>query len=319
MSNIEDVQREYNMDDLQMLQRAQVFHNGFEDDKLVFSQAFPALADPFAADFQTAIDDADALPSAAEVASMSKYVTEQLNDKMPIARDLMQKLFTYSDWAWNSKAKTEQFGKLEYGKVYNDHNDMKEVLETAARNAMIADNRTALEAAGMPTTLPSEIAALMNAMDNLIEQQQDMLRGTKFKTQQRIEAYNTVWGFMKKINQASKVVFSSNPAKLDFYLLYPGSSQSLPKPQGLVANPDPQDPQTAVLTWNPVDGADSYKIYFSEVALGQPSGNFAEIGQVNGVNIFTSPIIAGRSNYWKIKAYGGGLSSAYSDEVQWDG
>ncbi|GAB5465901.1 MAG: hypothetical protein Kapaf2KO_13370 [Candidatus Kapaibacteriales bacterium] len=44
---------------------------------------------------------------------------------------------------------------------------------------------------------------------------------------------------------------------------------------------------------------------------------FAEVGEVGNVLTFESPLLAGSENYWKIKGFGGGLSSAYSDEAVW--
>lgn len=312
------VERAYDMDDLQMLQRAQVFHDGFIDDKAAFEAAFPMFADPFAADFQTAITDADAIPTGESVMLDIKVVTEQLNNSVALGMEKLQKLYTYVEMIWNSKARNDQFGRQSYSKLNRSQSKTKELLELAHEKAEQGTNKPQLIAAGFTQADIDGLLAQSNLINGLNRQQESMIADQKTKSDIRVTAYNGVWEYMQKLNKASKVVFVNSPARLDFYLLYPSSSSSLPKPQNLTVAPDAQNPQEAVLTWDPVPGAMTYKVYYSERALGQPSGTFAQIDEVTGTNMAVVPIVANRSNYWKIKAYGGGLSSAYSNEVQWD-
>lgn len=315
----EQIEREYDMDDLAMLERAQVFHDNFVADQATFVADFPYMATPFETDFQTAIDTADAIPSAQEVEGEISEVTFDLNEQLPLGRKALQKLYTYVDLVWPKGQKDSSFGRSKYEKARNSQVKMKELLEQGHRQADKASNKAALLAAGYTQAAIDELETIMTAIDTLNREQENLLSERGDKTYERISAYNAVWDYMKKINSASKVTFVDNPAKINQYLLYPTSSQSLPKPQNLQVAPDPQDPQNAVLTWNMVQGATSYHIYWSSVPLGQPSGTFNEVGQTNGETIFITPIGPGTENYWKIKAFGGGLSSAFSDEVNWAG
>jgi hypothetical protein len=311
----DQLERDFTMDDLQMLQRAQVFHNNFVTDKAAFVADFPHLDDPFAADFQTAIDDADAIPSGSEVDAEIAVKTEELNAQLPLGRKALQKLYTYVDLAWNSKARENEFGRGKYEKARNSQVRMKELLELANRRAEVPANKTALLAVGYTQAAIDELQTIETAIDTLNAEQEDMLSARAVKTETRVKAYNEVWSYMQKINKASKVTFADSPAKIEQYMLYPGASQSLPKPQGLAAVVDGVDPNLANLTWDAVAGATTYKIYFSEVAVGEPSGSYGEIEEVSGATGTQVPIVAGKRNYWKIKAFGGGLVSSYSDEV----
>ncbi|GAB5466146.1 MAG: hypothetical protein Kapaf2KO_15820 [Candidatus Kapaibacteriales bacterium] len=311
------IERDYTIDDLQMLQRAQVFHNNFVADQAAFVADFPHLATPFETEFQAAIDAADAIPSGAEVDAEIADVTFDLNEQLPLGRKALQKLYTYVELAWPKGNKNNSFGRNKYEKARNSQLKMKELLEQAHRQAEVATNKTALLAAGYTQAAIDELQTIETAIDTLNAQQEDMLAGRFEKTYNRITAYNTVWGFMQQINKASKVTFEDNLAKIEMYLLYPTSSQSLPKPQNLQMAPKTGNPEIAVLTWEPVAGAVTYKVYFSETALGQPSGSFAEIGDVEGAVMYEAPIVQGRENWWRIRAYGGGLVSAYSDIVGW--
>ena len=62
MGFLKEVKRLYKMEDRDMLVKAQVFHNNYENDKQKFEDAFTHFGPSFAADFQTAIDTADAFP-----------------------------------------------------------------------------------------------------------------------------------------------------------------------------------------------------------------------------------------------------------------
>ncbi len=248
--------RNYDMDDDLMLQRAQVFHNAFVLDQATFVADFPALATPFEDDFQAAIDAADAIPPASEVESEIAYVTEQLNAQLPLGQKALQKLYTYCDEVWNSKAKTNEFGRLQYEKARNSQLKMRELLETANRVAQKASNKAALLAAGYTQAAIDELLTIRNAIDTLNSQQEDKLNARGYQTQLRIEALNLVWSFMAKINRSSKVTFVDNPAKLNEYMLYPNSGGSVPsKVQNLnfdVAN--------TKLKWDIAAGAETYQL-----------------------------------------------------------
>jgi hypothetical protein len=315
----DQIEREYDIEDLLMLQQSQVFHDAFVNDQAAFVADFPHLATPFETEFQTAIDTADAIPSAQEVDGEIAEVTFDLNEQLPLGRKALQKLYTYVDIAWPKGQKNSSFGRGKYEKARQSQVRMKELLEQAHRQAEMPSKKTELLAAGYTQTAIDELKTIETAIDTLNAEQENLLAERGDKTFERITAYNIVWDFMKKINQASKVTFEDNPAKLNMYLLYPTSSQSLPKPQNLAATLDGVDPTTANLTWDPVSGADTYKVYYSEVAPGQPSGSYAEITEVDGANFVQLPVVASKRNYWKIKAYGGGLVSAYSDEVWLEG
>jgi hypothetical protein len=307
------------MEDLLMLQRAQVFHNAFVNDKATFVADFPHLDDPFAANMQTAIDGADAIPSASEYDAQISAVTFDLNEQLPLGRKAAQKLYSYVELVWPKGQKNNIFARNKYEKARQSQIGMKELLEQAHRNADLPEFKTPLLAAGYTQAAIDEMKTISDAIDTLNEQQEDMLAKRIDKSYERISAYNAVWEFMQKINKASKVTFEDNSAKLEMYLLYPTTSSSLPKPQNLRGVVMPEDPSQVLLSWDAVVGAEVYRVYFSEAAIGAPSGNFQAIEETKEVLNVPVPLVEGLRNYWKIKAFGGGLESAYSDEIFIDG
>ncbi len=314
MANYKNIIRDYNMDDLEMLQLAQVFHNNFILDKTAFTTAFPHLNDPFAVDFQTAIDMADDIPSAAEVDSEIAVITESLNAKLPLARNALQKLFTYADVAWDSVAKTNSFGKNKYDRARNSQVKMKELLELAHRQAEITANKTELITAGYSQAAIDELETLMNEIDTLNAQQEDALSERGTKTEVRIKALNAVWDYMKQINKTSKVVFVDSPAKLVLYLLYPTSSSSLSKPQNFTAVAVPGPPLNASLNWDIVVGAVDYEVEQSQVPIGQPVGTWESAAMTSDTNTMV-PMIQGLRYFFRMRARNSTQVSAWSDQV----
>lgn len=310
-----DIEREYDIDDSAMMERAQLFHDNFEIDKADFTTLFPTLADPFNADFQALIDAADAIPSGSAVDSQIAVVTENLNNAMDAGRKAIQVLYTYAQMRWNSKVKSDEFGKSKYGKMKRSQTKLPELIEEALEAYAQGTNAAELLEQGYTQAMADDLQAKGELIETLNRDQEVMKSARGGKTETRVKAFNAVWGEMKKINKASKVVYADSPAGIEKYLLYQTVSQSLPKPQNLTAQPDVTDPAIANLIWDVVAGATDYKVYFSEVNLGEPSDTFAEILEVSGINGAQVPLLPNKRNYWKIKAFGGGLSSAYSDEV----
>lgn len=309
--------REFNMEDLLMLERAQIFHNAFIVDDADFIAAFPHLALPFATDFQTAIDEADAIPSGSEVDAEIAVVTEELNNLLPLGQKALQKLFTYANVAFNSKAKVNLFGKNKYEKARTSDLRMKELLEQANRQAEVAVYKTALLAAGYTQADIDELKTISDDIDAKNALQEDMLSSRGDKSEARIIAYNKVWGFMKQINIASKVVFVDNPAKIELYLLYPTHHTSLGKVQNLTAVFEGAPVPNGVLNWDFVFGGIDYEIQRSDVPVGQPPGTFVDLITVQN-NTYTDFVGGGQTFYYRVRAKNASLTGAWSDIAQMD-
>jgi len=313
----EQVERDYTMEDLDMLVRAQVFHNAFVIDKADFVANFPHLDDPFAADFQTAIDAADALPSAQEVDGEIVEATFNLNEQLPIARKALQKLYTYLDIVWPKGQKNSRFGRINYEKVRQSHSGLKELLEQGHRQAEEPTQKAALIAGGYTQASIDELETIMNAIDTLLAVQVDLMGARFEKTRDRILALNHVWSFMQQINKASKVTFVDNSAKLELYLLYPTKYTSLGKVQNLSVVLDGGPPLKAIMNWDFVTGGIDYEVERSAVPLGLPEGAFVPIITVQDNN-YTDLIGGGQTYYYRVRAKNLTLTGAYSDVFRLD-
>ncbi len=188
-----------------------------------FTADFPNMDATFASEMQTAIDEADAFPSGDEIESEIAVVTEELNAQLPLGRKALQKLYTYVELAWGSKAKDNAFGRSKYLVGHRSQMGMKNLLDLGYRQAQIASNKAELLAIGYTQLAIDELKTIAEAIEMLSERQEDMYSESMVVTEHRVEAYNRVWEFMKRINRASKVTYVDSPAKLKQYMLYPNS------------------------------------------------------------------------------------------------
>lgn len=222
---MKDLKRMYVTNDIDMLVRSQVILNAFIQKKALFVASFPHLADPFADEFQVAIDEADALPFSDEVNGEISNIVEELKMKMVIAQRNLQILFNYVKVGWESKAKLNEFGKNKYQNARSSYSKMIDLLELAFITAEETNNKTVLLNIGYSQSQIDELNTLANEIDALLLQLNELKSNRYVLTEQRIKAYNTVWEFMKRVNKASKVVFVDNPAMTKTFLLYPTSKK----------------------------------------------------------------------------------------------
>jgi len=222
-------QRKFLIGDLEMLEKSQVFLNAFIKEKAIFVAKFPNLTDPFADEFQVAIDFADSLPSSYEINTLISVAVEKLRKKMALAQKDLQILFNYVNIGWESVAKMNEFGKNKYLKARENYGKMIELLELAYNTAQESENKAVLLNVGYSQVQIDELNTLANELDAMIMQLNEMKSNRFVLTEERITAMNNVWTYMKRLNKASKVVFVDNPAMLKLFLLYPTSHSKAKK------------------------------------------------------------------------------------------
>jgi len=260
MSSNELVRRDFTMDDLEMLEKAQVFHNLFLIDQAAFTAEFPKFITPYETNFQTAIDDADAQPLDSQVAASIKVASAVLEEEMEKGRVAVQKLFMYvkSIWGKNSTY-LDDFNRPDYKTAYNNQRLLKELLEQCNKMAESTKYKTELVAAGYTQTKIDELLTIMNAIDDKNEIQEDMKTARLDKTRDRVAAYNAVWAYMVEINEGSKVVFFDDPTRLYQYQLYHTSHSAPAQVTGLAYSMS-----AGKLTWNGVSGTNiTYQVQFA--------------------------------------------------------
>ena len=222
METPKEIEREYRKADDTMLEQSQTMHNNFVNDKATFVIRVPDLDDPFAPNWQLAINDADALPQDDVVVDEQKLKTQNVDQLMENGRDQYGNLVFYVKRAYpDNTGVLGVFGQGQYDKARNNQLKLINLLERAYAKANSADYKPALLAKGYTQDEIDALNTTRNALHSANIQQENAKSGRGVTTQERIEAYNKVWGNMKSVSDAADLVFAANYAKWKQYLLYP--------------------------------------------------------------------------------------------------
>ena len=215
------VKPNYSKSHMLMLEQSQTMQGHFETDKADFAH-FTQFLDPFAANWQTAIDAADALPDDEAVRDEIKLLTQTVNVAMNAAENAYGTLIIYVKQAYpNDAAILQLFGEDRHRAVQKNQLRMIELMELAAAKANTAPYKAALIAKGflqadinMLKTIELDLRAKNKAQEGAISNR-------PFTTQTRQTALNATWNFALQANEAAQAVYKNDFAKQQLYLLYP--------------------------------------------------------------------------------------------------
>lgn len=213
--------RLYNISDAEMFQESKTKRGFFIEDKADFILFDADFSDPYAANWLTAITNAEALLADETLDDQGAQLTGEVEKQMTLCRDKFQdskyfieKAFPANVAVWN------EFG-------YDNYNDarrvqlklvqfMKSFHSTATKYSvqLIAKNYTQL--------MIDEIATLRTALDAANQAQELFLGNLGVQTQTRYLANNTAWNFSIQVCTAGKRIYKNDYAKYQRYLLPPG-------------------------------------------------------------------------------------------------
>ena len=307
MAKVKERIRDYNKADDLMLEQAQTMCNLFTTDKADFIAMYTGLADPFAADFQTAIDDAQAIPLVSEELAELAVKTEVVDNALEAARVQYVKLASYVKLLYpDSKAKQDTFGLDEYDKVRMSQTKMYDLMQRAYKKASDLTTAAALIALGFVQAEIDALNTLGLALYDANEDQEEFKKIIKVRTEDRVKAYNAVWAFMVKVSNASKQVYINDYAKQQNYLLYPEGGGGIVPGQitGLA-----YDKLTGTLSWN----ADiNSEVYEAAYAPDIPEPLYINFWTGTATSVIYNP--GGPDNYlFRVRGKNGGNYGVWSE------
>lgn len=223
MANDNQTLREYHKADNIMLEQSQTTRNSFNTDSAAFISMSPIFGLTFSADWQADIDSAHALSTADDEKPELKALTEDIYIQMELCRVHYQLMAAYIKILFsNSKAMQGVFGLHKYVKARRTQSKLYDLMQSANRKCNDAEYNADLIALGFDQTNIDKLETLATALYQAIVTQKDFKQAIQLNTEDRVEAYNKVWGTMQEVSAASKQVFVDDYAKLAQYKLYPG-------------------------------------------------------------------------------------------------
>lgn len=217
-----EIQRQFNMTDDEMLERAQLFHDILNTELATFTARFPWLDAAWLSAFNNDINAADLYPKDESIILDQKVLTGDVGTSMNRGFSALQELAVYAKLAYaNDPARQRVFGQDYWAKARNNTLKLQEALELAYAKADNADYKADLLAKGYTQ---AEIDAL-NSMANELQLknglQESAKSGRKVNRHDRVVLHNIVWGDMGTVNTTAQVVWKDDADRLEQYQMYP--------------------------------------------------------------------------------------------------
>ena len=242
----EPIRRDFSLADTEMIQDARTKHASFTEDKADFVAFDPDFADPYADNFESQIDAAEAMPDDETILDQQQQLTNAVDLEMQKSRDKFQDSKPFIVKAFPTDAAIQnEFGFNDYKKAQSNQGVfIKFMLKFHGvaekyKVQLIAQNYTQVKI--------DEILTRYTALKDADIAQELFIKSRPTKTQDRIKKYNTAWQTEKVICTAGKRIYKDDYAKYQRYLLPPG--EETPEAlsiQGTVTNAVTSAPEEAV-------------------------------------------------------------------------
>ena len=220
-----------------MLQEARTMQAIFIQDKTTFKDFDGSFDDPFADDWLTSIDTADAAETAETRLDEQKLETAGVLDTMAQARQIYNLCKYFIEKAFADKKELQdKFGLNNYDTDGYDQRKMSNFLSNLYSMCQNADYKPALLTAGLTQTQIDNIGTLRDKFNEFNTKQNTFIKQTAQATAERDALYNDAYSFMQRVNRASKVLFAGNEVKLNQYALPHGSPGEIFNVEGKVTD-----------------------------------------------------------------------------------
>jgi hypothetical protein len=215
----------YRLPDSEMYEISKTKRGFFIEDKADFIAFDADFSDPFAADWLTAIEDAEDMPGDELLDDQLTQLTEAVENAMTNCRDKFQdskyfieKTFPGNVTVWN------EFG-------YDNYDDNRRVQSKLLLFMKTFFNvatkyKVQLIAKGYSQLKIDEIETLRAALDTANQAQELFVGNLPVQTQERYKKNNAAWDIMVRVCSAGKRIYKDDFGKYQRYLLPPGEESA---------------------------------------------------------------------------------------------
>lgn len=268
------------------------------------------------AEFNTLIDAYEVLTPDNVYEARVKTATQEKNNLREEAMTMIRTIRARGRVVWGERSpKNEELAAKGISRM-NDR-EFLTVSRSVVTQATIY--LTELTPAGLSQIQIDALEAKNQEFEDKMEDKKSKVADRDIAADDRKRKGNEIYELMVKYCDIGKAIyFEVDEAKYNDYIIYNTVHSGLSKPQNLTAVVDAVDPAKVNIDFDPVAGAITYKLYFNETVIGNPSGSFEDIGE-SATNHFDSTLITGKRNYWKVRAFSDDSNSDYSDQAYIDG
>jgi hypothetical protein len=222
MLKAQEIVRNYKITDSEMLQKDRVFLGLFTQDKQQFINLDADFSDPFAANWETAVNNADNAEKDLSVQDELTQLTDVVQQKMEAGRTHFQKMKYFIEKAFpDNRVVWNSFGYDDYDSARKSEIRFLPFLKNLHTQAV--KNSAKLIAVNYKHDDIDKIQTIWQELLDADQEQETYKKDRLVITQERIQILNTAWEYVLKVNKASKNIYADNFAKLKQYLL-PGEA-----------------------------------------------------------------------------------------------
>lgn len=213
----------------EVITKAQSVQPQFAQDLPMFTSFSPWFTETvntqLLAEMAAGISDFSGSSHTAEIEIQTERIAQLLTE----SGKKYQKLIYYVESGLGGgKAINDTFGRSRYEKARQSEKEMISLLNQAVTAVNQADYKPLLVAAGMPPTLPTDLAGLATDLADADGRQEMLKKQQLLITSERIELFNSIWDKLSRISSAAKIIFEADPARLAIYQLYDGAASNTP-------------------------------------------------------------------------------------------
>lgn len=213
--------REYRGSDSYTLENGQTLHDLFVLDLADFVAKVPDLDDPFADDWQDAIDAAINYTDDSVIQGQIAPQTLSVKEAMQAGKEKYNEVIFYAAQHFGKTSPVlKEFGK---GKAYESAIRSQEKMFQFLDELSATANKykTQLIAKGYTQAAIDQIATLRDALNTTNRAQNLAIKGRPVISEGRTIAYNLAYSYQRKVIDAAQLVYRTNPAKLNQYRYNP--------------------------------------------------------------------------------------------------
>jgi hypothetical protein len=212
---------DYTLKTDEMLQMNSVMLSNFEIDKADFIAKVPDLESPFSGNWLIDTNKLSATESDADFIDTQLLKTQAIEELMVTGRDILQSVYFYVERAFpGNKAVLSYFGKDRYETSRNIPLKLAEIMKKCREACLESDYKDILITKGLTDQLVVDLKENAVKITEKVTNRDIYMSNRKINTQNRNQQLNKIWSYMSAVNEASKLVYKSDYAKLQQYILY---------------------------------------------------------------------------------------------------
>ena len=225
MRRPDELDRNFDKPDGEMLSQAEVFHANIREDKPHFEGFDPMFNDAYIDNFKNKIDGAYALKSDDYWVDFINQTTILLKQDIEEAKHVFFSIEHFVDKLESTIPGIKiRFGYNNYGTAKNSQTRFILLMDTF--NEVAIEYTADLLTTGLTQAQIDNIGAVYEKIRTANKNQEKAKSDRQIATKHRVKTLNGVWAIMGEISGAAKIIFADDIGHYERYLLYEGESAS---------------------------------------------------------------------------------------------